>query len=173
MYLSSYYKTVKGKKYGPYYAIKESLGYGRQVTLSLRRDMPPLEALAGGHPNAPTFLRKRAEWLDKKQKLNMESNSVPVLPRRTAFSPVVAELLKAAGWNLQGRRLQRSRKTYYTPAAAAVRYEMLDPDSKALVGSVQGLRLLEEKARSMMKKASSKHISGFSFEHAMATLIHK
>ena len=171
MHIESYRKLGKNGQWHSYQVARIHLGHGRRASLHLPKGMTMEEFMLEDPERCGNFLALQKKPVSKPV-------GIPPALASAVYGPIFSKAMKAVfeqmGYSVKGSTLKRHKRNFFdNPEAVALRYEMLDPDSKALVGSVHGLRLLEDKARSMMKKASSKHISGFSFEHAMATLIHK
>ena len=170
MFLSKYYKTYKGKRYA-YQAARISLGHGRHISIHLRKGLSLFETLASDIPRATAFFEREQAWEDKKR-ANSKGAYRNVLDgqRKSLIPKPIAEILNAAGWNRQGRRMLRGPR-FFSLEAARVRYSLGDEKFRTQIGSPERLLELCLEARSKLKSANALGRKGVTFDSCLAEAI--
>ena len=172
MFQSSYYKNRNGKRFGPYQLLRVSTGYGKHVSLHIRKGLSPMETIMLHPSRAADFFEKEKEW--KYRKLASSPHPEKKIfagQGRSLIPKPVAEIIKAAGWNMQGRRVMKSKDRFFSLDAARIRYSLGDEKFRAQIGSPERLLELCLEARSKLKSANSRGQRGVTFDQAFAQCI--
>ena len=118
MRVKRYYKRINGITYGPYY-MRVDAGKSRHISEWDYR----------------FFKSKLAEIRREKTSRKVDIH----IPRR--FYRENLEIYEAAGYRVRGRAVHINLKTFFTGEATAVRFGLLNKESREVIGSAQ--RLLE------------------------------
>ncbi len=177
MFLSSYCKTRNGRRYGPYQVLRISTGYGKHTSLQIRKGLSPMETIMLHPSRAAGFFEKEEEWKNRKRASSPRPEKELLAGQgRSPIPKPVAEILKAAGWNMQGKRMLKSRDRFLTLSAAKVRFSLLNESDRARIGSAENLLELSTQANKLQKSANARGIKGGTFdkcfEEALADLVH-
>lgn len=174
MYRMVYYKKIGNKVYGPYQCLRISMGYGRQKTLSLRTGASVMDCLLSNPFRTDEFFKIRDDWLKQRQSRAAKTPTTSLCgkKRKRAFNKPILELLKSAGFSVQGRRVSRNNKKYFTQESALIRFSILSDEDRVMVGSPQGLLELELKALKLLKILAARGQKGCSYEKSLATTIY-
>ena len=172
MFQSSYYKNRNGKRFGPYQLLRVSTGYGKHVSLHIRKGLSPMETIMLHPSRAADFFEKEKEW--KYRKLASSPHPEKKIfagQGRSLIPKPVAEIIKAAGWNMQGRRVMKSKDRFFSLDAARIRYSLGDEKFRAQIGSPERLLELCLQARSKLKSANALRLKKVTFDSCLAEAI--
>ena len=173
MFQSSYYKNRNGKRFGPYQVLRISTGYGRLTSLQIRKGLSPMETIMLHPSRAADFFQKEEEWKNRKRASSPRPEKEHFAGQgRSPIPKAVAEIIKAAGWNRQGRRMLKSRDRFLTLSAAKVRYSLLNNNDGARIGSAENLLELSILANKLQKSSNARG-RGVTFDQAFAQCLER
>ena len=156
---STYVTAPSGKRYGPYYR-NTWIEDGKRVREYVRKGCVPLFKTM----EAVAKMNRRFG----KNKTRMAQGE---LGRPSKMDPMVRAFYDAAGYVVKGLQVRRSRKIYFTPETASVRYGLLDEDQRELVGSAERLLELEWMATKLLKKRNRLGIPDQTYEGCFVEIL--
>lgn len=169
MHLESYYKRGRDGGTREYQVARIYLGHGRRASLHVPTGMTMEQFMQTDPERCTDFLKLEKKAGKKRKRIAPEIGARVYGP---IFCDELKSIFKLAGYSVYGSAIKRNKRTYFTPDAAAVRYELLDNDAKALVGGPKEFFEMELRALRSMKSANARRQGrGITFESAFAEVL--
>ncbi len=172
MHIETCHRHGKHGRTYTYQVARIYLGHGRRASIHVPKGMTMDQFMAAEPARCSDFLALERTRVKKSRLVPPSVGSAVYGP---TFSREMRSLLADAGYSVCGSAIKRNRRTFFNnPRALALRYELLDPEFKLMVGSPGELGSLELQARSLVKAANARRRKiGLTFEEAMAEVLRR